>query len=224
MHSKTLHCLSVAAFALMSSAASAQTIRVDYVGTITDLGSLLTGNGVAVNDKMTGSFTYDSNQPGLGLIAFSNSFANGFVASMAAGTGQLFVQNDQQNGAATLPADGFTVYSGSTSGAWNGYSNPVMQFGLRQDNILGQLWNDTALPDMADWSLITLAAINAPDWRWLDFGALGIPNFADDQIRWSVDSFRVTDVSAVPLPAAAWLFGSALLGLAGFTRRHRTPA
>ena len=29
------------------------------------------------------------------------------------------------------------------------------------------------------------------------------------------------DITAVPVPAAAWLFGSALLGLAGVKRRHR---
>ena len=35
---------------------------------------------------------------------------------------------------------------------------------------------------------------------------------------WAV---RAGDVSSVPVPAAAWLFGSALLGLAGVKRRHR---
>lgn len=34
-----------------------------------------------------------------------------------------------------------------------------------------------------------------------------------------VDNINVTQVSAVPVPAAAWLFGSALLGLFGFARR-----
>ena len=35
---------------------------------------------------------------------------------------------------------------------------------------------------------------------------------------WAV---RAGDVSEVPVPAAAWLFGTALLGLAGVKRRHR---
>jgi hypothetical protein len=35
---------------------------------------------------------------------------------------------------------------------------------------------------------------------------------------WAV---RAGDVSSVPVPAAAWLFGTALLGLAGVKRRHR---
>ncbi len=35
---------------------------------------------------------------------------------------------------------------------------------------------------------------------------------------WAV---RAGDVSSVPVPAAAWLFGTALLGLVGVKRRHR---
>jgi len=37
------------------------------------------------------------------------------------------------------------------------------------------------------------------------------------------DSFRIDrlEVSAVPVPAAAWLFGSALLGMFGFSRRKK---
>ncbi|MCX2982945.1 VPLPA-CTERM sorting domain-containing protein [Halieaceae bacterium IMCC14734] len=31
-----------------------------------------------------------------------------------------------------------------------------------------------------------------------------------------------TDVAAVPLPAAAWLFGSALMGLVGMSRRRKS--
>ncbi|MCP5129666.1 MAG: hypothetical protein H6985_08810 [Pseudomonadales bacterium] len=40
---------------------------------------------------------------------------------------------------------------------------------------------------------------------------------------WSSDSvtLRIPDPSAVPLPGAAWLFGSALIGLAGIKRTNR---
>lgn len=37
------------------------------------------------------------------------------------------------------------------------------------------------------------------------------------------DFTSMTIVSAVPVPAAVWLFGSGLLGLAGFARRRRKP-
>ena len=37
---------------------------------------------------------------------------------------------------------------------------------------------------------------------------------------WGIDNVSV--VSTVPVPAAAWLFGSALIGMFGFTRRKKT--
>ena len=43
-------------------------------------------------------------------------------------------------------------------------------------------------------------------------------NKGNSGYSWAV---RAGDVSSVPVPAAAWLFGSALLGLAGVKRRHR---
>jgi hypothetical protein len=33
--------------------------------------------------------------------------------------------------------------------------------------------------------------------------------------------FRVTPLSTVPVPAAVWLFGTALIGLAGFSKRRK---
>jgi len=192
----------------------AQSIRVDYTGTVTDIGTLLVGNGVDIGSQMSGSFTYDV---ATGVVSeFSHSFANGFSANLAAPV-NLFVQNDQQNGSATLPADGLIVGgTGVSNTGWNGLANPAMQFGLRQENAAGQLWNDTLPPDLSDWSLVSLAAINGPDWRWLDFNVPNLTNFADDQIRFSVGSFTVT---AVPLPAGIWLFLSGVMATLGMQKR-----
>lgn len=41
------------------------------------------------------------------------------------------------------------------------------------------------------------------------------------QIRTALNSEFTTGLTAVPVPAAAWLFGSALLGLAGLRRKRR---
>jgi hypothetical protein len=46
---------------------------------------------------------------------------------------------------------------------------------------------------------------------------VGIQALSDES--WAMDNLRV-EVNEVPVPAAAWLFGSALVGLAGFARRH----
>ena len=203
------------ALLLFSFSASAQVITFNYTGEVTDIGSSLTGAGSSVGTAMSGSFSYDTDGGG-SVNSFSTSFANGFNASLGPGGGAINVQNDQMNGSATLPADGFTVLAGSTSSnSLNGYSNPDMQFGILQENAVGQLWDDELPPDLNDWALVTLAAINGPDWRWLDFNIPGVGTF-DDQIRWTVTEYSVSEV---PVPAAIWLFGSALIGFIGFSRR-----
>lgn len=208
------HVLLTSASLLLPLSSQAQSIRVDYDGTVTDIGSLLLGNGVSVGSAMSGFFIYDVNT---GIVSsFTHSFSNGFSASLTSPV-NMFVQNDQQNGSATLPGDGLTVNGASASNnSWNGFQNPDMQFGLRQNNADGQLWNDTLPPDLNDWSAVSLAAINGPGWRWLDFNVPNLPNFADDQIRFSVDSFTV---NAVPVPTAIWLFLSGLMGVLGFQKR-----
>jgi hypothetical protein len=50
----------------------------------------------------------------------------------------------------------------------------------------------------------------------LNFGANGLQGIGDES--WGLDNVRV-EVSAVPVPASVWLFGSGLLGLIGVARR-----
>jgi hypothetical protein len=213
MKTKLAHVL-LASAGLLPLSSQAEEIRIDYNGSVTDIGILLAGNGVAVGSAMSGYFTYDV---GTGVVTeFANTFSNGFSATLSAPVNML-VQDDQQNGSATLPGDGFTVTGASTSNTnWNGFLNPDMQFGLRQDNADGQLWNGTTPPDLNAWAAITLSAINGPDWRWLDFNVPGLANFADDQIRFTVDSYTV---NAVPVPTAVWLFLSGLMGILGMHKR-----
>jgi hypothetical protein len=49
-------------------------------------------------------------------------------------------------------------------------------------------------------------------------------NFANDIDDWAseiaFDNVQLT-VSAVPVPAAVWLFGTALVGLTGFAKRRK---
>ncbi len=52
----------------------------------------------------------------------------------------------------------------------------------------------------------------------LNFGANGLQSLADES--WGLDNVRV-QVSAVPVPAAVWLFGSGLIGVATVARRKK---
>jgi hypothetical protein len=207
----------VGAIALFSSVTSfAQIITVNYAGSVTDLGSMLAGDSVVVGDTVVGSFTYDSNLSATSaLSSFSISLGSSFTATASSGT--FNVQNDQQNGSATLPADGLTLGSNFTSTGLNGHTTGYMQFGLRKQNVDGQLWYDTALPDLTDWANISLADLNAPDWHWMDFELTTSP-FWDDQIRWDIDSFSVNPVSE---PTMSILIGMGLVGLSLRKRKQK---
>ena len=71
------------------------------------------------------------------------------------------------------------------------------------------------------WSA-TEYATDPQDLAWSfnmnDGGQFGTYKVYDDRYAWAVQS---GDVSAVPVPAAVWLFGSGLIGLVGLARRKR---
>jgi hypothetical protein len=63
------------------------------------------------------------------------------------------------------------------------------------------------------------------DWRFAGmeltyWPGSGTPSTTDPSLRGSVSAISV---STVPVPAAAWLFGSALLGLGVFKRKPMMP-
>jgi hypothetical protein len=67
------------------------------------------------------------------------------------------------------------------------------------------------------YNLSFMFAHNAGDLV-LNFSAAGLQGIADES--WGLDNVQV-EVSAVPVPAAVWLFGSGLLGLIGIARRKK---
>ena len=221
-------------------AIQAQSITVSYTGTVSSIGSLLQGDGVATGSALNGSFTYDTTTSAMSGATTTHAFypISSFSISLDRGAGlsdfnasattqqYFYVQNDKQNGSATLPADGLYARSGlSLSSSLNGYSNPYMQVGVYKKNVNGHLWSDVLPPSLTDWSNVSLADFNAASWNWMDFNlntaALGVGAF-DDQIRWNIDSFCVNcSVSEVPVPAAAFMLAPALLGFLGLRRKAK---
>jgi hypothetical protein len=78
--------------------------------------------------------------------------------------------------------------------------------------------NPDGCPEAMDsvYNLSFMFAHNASDLV-LNFSAAGLQGIADES--WGLDNVQV-EVSAVPVPAAVWLFGSGLLGLIGIARRR----
>ncbi len=208
---------------VFSSSASVMALTIGFTGNVYSVGLGISGDGVSVGDIITGQFTYDAavldpicdTDYGSYYEAqkFDIMFSSGFFYSSLSTTAG--VQNDRQNGWATLPADGMTVRSDIASGdTLNGKNVTAFQFGLRRENISGHLWSDEYLPDADDWAGVSLADINAPDWHWMEFD-----HMLDSQIRWEITSFTVS-----PEPGTMVLLGIGLAGLAGIRRRKQHSA
>ena len=202
-------------------------ITTDFTGTIYSVGASISGDGVNVGDLVTGQFSYESTAPdsnpdanygNYAALSFSIMFGAGFSATSSS-TG-ITVQNDRQNGSATLPADGLITHANTVSGGTlNGRSIDAFQFGLRKENIAGHLWADDFLPDAADWAGVSLADINAPSWHWMQFDMMSDDSIFDSQIRWDITSAGET--SPVPEPTTMLLLGIGLLGLGGFRKKFK---
>lgn len=66
---------------------------------------------------------------------------------------------------------------------------------------------------------IQFLALESVNYDWLQLSGFG---GGSSRIygNWTYYGYTPSEITAVPLPATAWLFGSALLGLAGITRRR----
>ena len=65
---------------------------------------------------------------------------------------------------------------------------------------------------------------NTTDLAWIfdfDGGLQGAIYKADSYYAWAVHTGDVGTPATVPVPAAAWLFGSGMLGLIGMSRKRR---
>lgn len=105
--------------------------------------------------------------------------------------------------------EGVKVYAGNT---WDFSSPDFAGLNLANWTLLGELGNAGAQPP-AGGTLNTGAGV----FRYLLLVDMGLNSPSP------IDGFDVAKVSvnAVPIPAAAWLFGSALAGLAAVSRRKK---
>lgn len=112
------------------------------------------------------------------------------------------------NLAAPSQADAFMKVLDSVGGTYNEFVNVSFD----SDAGLGTEWSTQSVSFLVDASLVgQLLQIGFTNTA-TDWGPSGVV----------YDNLSVGEVSAVPVPAAAWLFGSALMGLMGISRRRKS--
>ena len=93
-------------------------------------------------------------------------------------------------------------------------------------NDQAQSWTSGSVNFSLDMSDVDPSACNWDGSQGCDTVRIGFFNIVDSQAEAIdtgiyIDNLAVTAVTAVPVPAAAWLMGSALLGLAGMKRARK---
>ena len=148
------------------------------------------------------------------INAITNSESNSVILSLAPGT---YVVNP------IGIADGGLYNSWN---AWEGGSNPPSHAGwLNNYSLSSTEFNTYTVTDNTIYSTDLLALDNALSTSFtlsaaadVNFFIIDSPYF-DNLGGMSLDVSA--DVSAVPIPAAAWLFGTALIGFVGMSRRRK---
>lgn len=226
----------IAAIALTAVAGSSQAALVTYQITGTHLSesqnnapvdTYLFSDGTTINlnfayDNSTPAYFSDQIVTGLEAFGHVSSYANnisnisGSVASYAfsADTGSTLVGNADAGGPGFL--DGVFNVFGTINGAPVGIG--FSGFETNGYTLIASRVFSIGLADYLDSQAMPNTLTNGPPVSQIDL------IFADTNQNERITSFTITNltpVSSVPIPAAAWLMGSSLLGLAGIARRRK---
>lgn len=217
---KTLFASTIVALGL-AFAAPASAVTYDFIK--------FTNNNV---ENLNGQVTVDVTDNGSGTALFTFFNAVGIASSITdiyfdQGSTGFFSTADANNDGAP---DGIVLHDASAGVDFDDNANPSNVPGGNTIGFTADFSGDSDTPG------ITKNGVNASG-EWVSFlGTLSGGNtFSDLIAALSTGTFRIAMhvqaigakggsdgyVSAVPLPAAAWLFGSALLGFIGLSSRRR---
>ena len=204
----TCACLAVVSF----SADAALVSRLGGLAYYDDVADL---TWLADANAAVGS-AYDTYNPGSGLMNWSD--ANAWAASLVVDSVGGWRLPD------TLQPDASCQYQ--ISGVSNGDNCTGSEMGNLFYNVLGNtagsLTNTGPFGNVQSnnyWSATEYAPNTNNAWNFnMNNGNQNNNNKNNSFYGWAVQS---GDVSAVPVPAAVWLFGSGLLGLIGVAKRKR---
>ena len=202
LKNKLLPCI---ALSLISTAS--QAVTVSFSGVMDGFNAGPFSGGTA----FTGSFILDESVAATsGVSTFSGAVDN-FMLEI---DGNVFTGNNgtaRQFSSASGATDFFTVNIGGANGSVSGNVGLDVFTGFSVDWRGPNLFSDTT--------------VLAHDLTVADFGytrvTFGFNSLASDSVIDNASVINFGSVSAVPVPAAVWLFGSGLLGLVGVARRKR---
>ncbi len=186
---------------------------------------MVNGDFTAGNTGFTSGYTYvsgDYTNPGqYGVVANpATTFTNGYASYGDHTTGvrsMLFVDGTGSNVSFWSENIGVTPGTDYTFSAWgataSSMNTPILQFFVNGSQIGS---NFTLSPSTGVWQQFT-ASFNSGAATSISLSAVD----ANTTPSSAGNDFTVDDisVSAVPIPVAAWLFASGLLGLIGVARR-----
>jgi len=239
---KTLSCVALLTAALPSQAA---TIVFDFTGRLVVAGSLGDRVGPAYT-PIEASLRFDT-ETGIGSSGLSIQMDNFFMGAPATFhditmsridnsnfiDGEVLVDwNGTNNMSMHVQWDASGLFNAIDYGLqeWDVLSGSTLYHDANHNGVqdLGEFirdigsvtpYSDSLQLSSADWQgAAPMAATSGSLGLAADTPFPGIRGYLDIG---SGNSMHVTSVSAVPVPAAVWLFGSGLIGLAGFAKRKK---
>ena len=220
--------LLVASVLTMSANINAATIN--FTGTLgfieIDTGST-TYSGLAIGDSFSGSFTYgDSSADASSIVTnppisadysftgapYGGAITGGSITTIGTDSGVGIGDNDGMGDDTFIINNlyGSSIPYETISDTWGTYSsNGTQAFGIDLYSL------DTSIFSGLNFQVLPLTLSNS------DFALFYIEEVDTFGNTTYLATGKLTAISAVPVPAAAWLFGSGLIGLIGLARRKK---
>jgi hypothetical protein len=216
-----------AAFILMLGStfnANAALLQMNFNGSISSAGSFEDPTGLfAIGDSLSGFWlvettTADTNAdtsrgiyPHAGTPSFQINIG---TSTFQTNTSNIQILDNFVAGIGTL--DAYDVLANGETSNIAGLINLNMQITFRDTQVPFDVFSDDSLPSFAP---------NLADFDQVNQAQAQLSGLFGDSIFFmnlEIDSVSIDSVSAVPVPAAVWLFGTALIGLVGFSKRRKT--
>jgi len=182
--------------------AQAALVSYSFTGGVSNISGALLSPTMNLTSPVTGSFQFDNATSGTsnlhvgnysGAVTGMNVSIGGYASSFTTGANAITLFNNVGFG------DRWKLFTEATGGSLNGYT-PI-SFDLQLDREGGGLFSNTNLQNPP-----SLSSLTATRWRLIFENADG--NLVT--VRGAIQS-----LTAVPLPAAVFLFGAGLISLVG---------